>query len=65
MQKALRKEKPAAAQQHHAADLRTALDWLRSQGDLIETDKTVDPDLEITGQQKHMDGGCPVLFTTL
>ena len=35
MQKALRKEKPAAAQQHHAAELRTALDWLRSQGDLI------------------------------
>ena len=65
MQKALRKEKPAAAQQHHAADLRTALDWLRSQGDLIETDKTVDPDLEITGLQKHMDGGCPVLFNNV
>ena len=65
MQKVLRKEKPAAAKQHHAADLRTALDWLRSQGDLIETDKTVDPDLEITGLQKHMDGGCPVLFNNV
>src|SRR5262249_60342416 len=65
MQKALRKENPAAAQQHHAADLRTALGWLRSQGDLIETDKTVDPDLEITGLQKHMDGGCPVLFNNV
>ncbi len=62
MQKAMRKEKPAAAQEHHAFDLRTALDWLREQGDLIETDKTVDPDLEVTGLQKHMDGGCPVLF---
>ena len=32
------------------------------QGDLIETEKEVDPDLEVTGLQKHMDGGCPVLF---
>jgi len=62
MQKALRKEKPAAAKQHHASDLRSTLDWLRQQGDLIETEKPVDPDLEITGLQKHMDGGCPVLF---
>ena len=62
MQKALRKEKPAAGQEHHAADLRSTLDWLRGQGDLIETDKAVDPDLEVTGLQKHMDGGCPVLF---
>ncbi|MBV8319886.1 MAG: UbiD family decarboxylase, partial [Hyphomicrobiales bacterium] len=65
MQKVLRKEKPAADRANHAADLRTALDWLRGQGDLIETDKTVDPDLEITGLQKHMDGGCPVLFNNV
>ena len=39
-----------------------ALAWLKSQGDLIETDKEVDPDLEVTGLQKHMDGGCPVMF---
>jgi hypothetical protein len=45
-----------------AMDLRTTLEWLREQGDLIETDKEVDPDLEVTGLQKHMDGGCPVLF---
>src|SRR5262245_62234948 len=62
MQKALRKKNPAAGQEHHAADLRSTLDWLRGQGDLIETDKAVDPDLEVTGLQKHMDGGCPVLF---
>src|SRR5262245_32956495 len=57
MQKALRKEKHAEGREHHAADLRSTLDWLRGQGDLIETDKAVDPDLEVTGLQKHMDGG--------
>src|SRR5215467_9903688 len=65
MQEARRKDKPVAGEghnQHHAADLRTALDWLREQGDLIETDTPVDPDLEVTGLQKHMDGGCPILF---
>ena len=32
--------KPATGRhQHHARDLRTALAWLKSQGDLIETDK--------------------------
>ncbi len=62
MQKTLRKEKLSPAKQHHASDLRSTLEWLRAQGDLIETDKPVDPDLEVTGLQKHMDGGCPVLF---
>ena len=66
MQKALRKDKTAAAdKQNHAQDLRSTLDWLRAQGDLIETDKAVDPDLEVTGLQKHMDGGCPVLFNNV
>ena len=32
-------------------DLRTVLAWLKSQGDLIETDKEVDPDLQVTGLQ--------------
>src|SRR6516162_9486082 len=61
MQKALRKVRPIASE-HRAMDLRSTLDWLRSEGDLIETDKPVDPDLEVTGLQKHMDGGCPVMF---
>ncbi|MDE0058014.1 MAG: UbiD family decarboxylase, partial [Defluviicoccus sp.] len=43
-------------------DLRNSLEWLRSEGDLIETDKEVDPDLELTAIQKQMDGGCPILF---
>src|ERR671919_612685 len=65
MQKALRKEAPAAGKEHCAYDLRTTLEWLREQGDLIETDKPVDPDLEVTGLQKHLDGGCPVLFNNV
>jgi 4-hydroxy-3-polyprenylbenzoate decarboxylase len=46
-------------------DLRATLEWLRAEGDLIETDREVDPDLEITGLQKHLDGGCPVLFNNV
>src|SRR5882672_6432177 len=67
MQEALRKDKTSSEghDRHHASDLRTALAWLREQGDLIETDKTVDPDLEVTGLQKHMDGGCPILFNNV
>ncbi len=42
--------------------LRSTIDWLRANGDLIETDKEVDPDLELTGLQKHFDGGLPILF---
>src|SRR5205823_724616 len=64
MQEQLAKEKPAREGEavHHARDLRATLAWLKSQGDLIETDRPVDPDLEITGLQKHLDGGCPVMF---
>ncbi|MBM3486781.1 MAG: UbiD family decarboxylase [Alphaproteobacteria bacterium] len=46
-------------------DLRGSLAWLKSQGDLIETDKQVDPDLEVTGIQKHFDGSCPILFNNV
>ncbi len=42
-----------------------ALDWLRTQGDLIVTDKEVNPDLEITAIQKALDGSCPVLFNNV
>src|SRR5690349_15212716 len=45
--------------------LRGALDWLRSTGNLIETDKEVNPDLEITGLQKHFDGGPCMLFNNV
>src|SRR5438094_1096931 len=42
--------------------LRSALEWLDTQGDVLRTDVEVDPDLEITGVQKHLDGGPVVLF---
>ena len=44
------------------SSLRSTIDWLRANGDLIETQREVDPDLEITGLQKHLDGGPPILF---
>src|SRR4026208_2645574 len=62
MPKPLRKDKSDIANPNQAFDLRSALDWLRAQGDLIETAKEVDPDLQVTGLQKHLDGACPVLF---
>ena len=66
MQEVVRKDKAAAAgNETHAMDLRGTLDWLRTQGDLIETNKEVDPDLQVTGLQKHMDGGCPILFNNV
>src|SRR3974390_1423055 len=70
-QPAQKEKKPHSAAEKHRKeeaanlgnkDLRSTLEWLRAQGDLIETDKEVDPDLQVTGLQKHMDGGCPVLF---
>ena len=64
MQKAMHKEK-LQPDNANVIDLRKTLEWLKSQGDLIETDKPVDPDLEVTGLQKHMDGGCPVLFNNV
>src|SRR5205823_6213049 len=39
-----------------------AISWLRGQGLLLETDVEVDPDLEITGIQKALDGSYPILF---
>ncbi len=52
------------AQEHleHNRTLSDVLEWLKSQGDVLETDKEVDPDLEITGLQKHLDGGPVLLF---
>jgi len=46
-------------------DLREAVDWLRSKGYLIETDKEVDPDQEITSLQKIFDGSLPMLFNNV
>jgi gallate decarboxylase subunit C len=46
----------------HLIELRSTLAWLKERGDLIETAHEVDPDLELTGLQKLMDGGPPALF---
>ncbi len=50
---------------YDTTNLRGTLDFLRSEGDLIETEKEVDPDLEITGLQKHLDGGPVMLFNNV
>ena len=42
------------AQTDALRDLRGTIDFLRQEGDLIETDVEVDPDLEITGVQKAL-----------
>lgn len=60
MDKKVRKMRTAA--EMGLTSLRASLEWLRQEGELIETDKEVDPDLEITGLQKYMDGGPPILF---
>jgi UbiD family decarboxylase len=46
-------------------DLRRSIEWMKKEGDIIITDKEVDPNLEITGIQKHLDGGCPILFNNV
>ena len=44
MAKAARKE---GAAPQEVKDLRATIEWLKKEGDLIVTDKEVDPDLEI------------------
>ena len=46
-------------------DLRRSIEWMKKEGDIIVTDKEVDPNLEITGIQKRLDGGCPILFNNV
>ena len=49
----------------HNRTLPDVLAWLETQGDVMVTDKEVDPDLEITGLQKHLDGGPILLFNNV
>src|SRR3989442_13158986 len=37
----------------------------RDSSDLLKTDVEVDPDLEITGIQKHLDGGPVIMFNNV
>jgi UbiD family decarboxylase len=58
----VRSETPKAETKKDITSLRSALEWLDAQGDVLKTDVEVDPDLEITGLQKHLDGGPVLLF---
>ena len=42
--------------------LRTALEYLKSTGELVESHQEVDPHLEFAAIQKLLDGGAPLLF---
>src|SRR5438477_5002501 len=44
------------------SSLRSTIEWLRATNQLLETDVEVNPDLEITGIQKTLDGSIPILF---
>ena len=46
-------------------DLRSTIEWLGSKDLLLESDVEVNPDLDITGVQKHLDGSCPILFNNV
>ncbi|CCK80850.1 UbiD family decarboxylase [Desulfobacula toluolica] len=50
---------------NQSKDLRGALEWLKSEGLLLETDVEVNPDLEITALEKHLDGSLPMLFNNV
>jgi 3-polyprenyl-4-hydroxybenzoate decarboxylase len=42
--------------------LRSTLDWLKKEGLIIETDKEVDPKLEVAAIQKCLNVGPPIVF---
>ena len=45
--------------------LPATVNWLREQGLLLETDVEVNPDLELTGIQKGLDGSYPIVFNNV
>lgn len=55
----------AIATRKDITNLPATVDWLRSEGLLLETDVEVDPDLEITAIQKALDGSHPILFNNV
>ncbi len=52
----------AIATRKDITSLPATIEWLRSEGLLLETDVEVDPDLEICAIQKALDGSLPMLF---
>jgi 4-hydroxy-3-polyprenylbenzoate decarboxylase len=61
----LRDPKGAPAPREALRSLPLTVDWLRSQGLLMETDTEVSGDLQLTGIQKHFDGSYPILFNNV
>ena len=59
------KKQVASVVEKDVTSLRSALEWIDSQGDMLTTEVEVNPDLEITGVQKHLDGGPVVLFNNV
>src|SRR3954468_17125182 len=55
----------AIATRKDITSLPATVDWLRSEGLLLATDVVVDPDLEVTGIQKVLDGSLPMLFNNV
>lgn len=53
------------AKEEEMRTLRGMIEWLREEGKLLETDVEVNPDLEITGIQKSLDGSLPILFNNI
>lgn len=53
------------AKEEEMRTLRGMIEWLREEGKLLETDVEVDPNLEITGIQKSLDGSLPILFNNI
>ncbi len=49
----------------HLTSLRETIDYLRSQGRLLETNTAIHPEYELTGIQKLFDGGLPLLFNNV
>jgi 4-hydroxy-3-polyprenylbenzoate decarboxylase len=55
----------AIATRKDITSLPATVEWLRSEGLLLESDVEIDPDLEITGIQKALDGSLPMLFNNV
>src|ERR687884_424450 len=45
--------------------LPATIDWLRRERLLLETNAEVNPDLELTGIQKALDGSYPIVFSNV
>ena len=48
--------------QKDISSLRSTLEYLKENGELVSTDVEVDPHLEVAAIQKHFDGGAPLLW---